>query len=72
MEAFQRNKTIDVRATRDQAATDAALDALRKVATDGGNVMDAILAAVKTYATLGEIIGVMKEEFGIYREENWI
>jgi methylmalonyl-CoA mutase N-terminal domain/subunit len=68
VEEFQRNKTIDVRAERDQAATDAALDALRKVATDGGNVMEPILAAVKTYATLGEICNTLRGVYGEYSE----
>jgi methylmalonyl-CoA mutase N-terminal domain/subunit len=27
---------------------------------------------VRAYATLGEIIGVMKEVFGIYQEPTWI
>ena len=36
-----------------------------------------LAAAIQTgtpilYATLGEIIDIMKDEFGIYREENWI
>jgi methylmalonyl-CoA mutase N-terminal domain/subunit len=34
--------------------------------------MPYILDAVKAYATLGEIIGVMKNVFGIYEEPNWI
>jgi methylmalonyl-CoA mutase N-terminal domain/subunit len=34
--------------------------------------MPYILEAVHAYATLGEITQVMKDVFGIYREENWI
>jgi len=34
--------------------------------------MPPIIEAVRAYATLGEIIGVMKEVFGIYHEPNWI
>ena len=32
------------------------------------NVMPYILDAVKSYATLGEICGVMREEFGEYKQ----
>ena len=53
---------------RDAAATKAALDALGAAARDGSNLMVRILAAVKTRATLGEIVEVLKGEFGEWRE----
>ena len=34
--------------------------------------MPYILDAVRAYATLGEMIGVMKETFGTYEEPTWI
>jgi methylmalonyl-CoA mutase N-terminal domain/subunit len=34
--------------------------------------MPFILAAVRAHATLGEIVGVMKEVFGTYQEPSWI
>jgi len=34
--------------------------------------MPYILDAVRAYATLSEIVGVMKVEFGIYQEPTWI
>jgi methylmalonyl-CoA mutase N-terminal domain/subunit len=34
--------------------------------------MPYILDAVRAYATLGEIIGVMKEVFGTYDEPTWV
>jgi len=34
--------------------------------------MPTILDCVRAYATLGEIIGVMKEVFGVYQEPTWI
>ena len=52
---------------RDNAAVKAALDALEKGCADEKvNLMPLILAAVKTYATLGEICGVMRKVFGEY------
>ncbi len=46
--------------------------AVRDAASSGHNVMPAMMDAVRAYATLGEIIGVMKEVFGTYEEPTWI
>ncbi len=56
-----------MKAKRDNAAVQAALAELKKACADEHeNLMPHILAAVKTYATLGEICGVMREVFGEY------
>jgi methylmalonyl-CoA mutase N-terminal domain/subunit len=34
--------------------------------------MPYILDAVRSYATLGEIIDVMREVFGTYQEPSWL
>lgn len=34
--------------------------------------MPFILDAVRSYATLGEIIDVMREVFGTYQEPSWL
>ena len=57
---------------RDQGRVGQTLDRLRIACQGTENTMPLILEAVHAYATLGEITGVMKEVFGIYREENWI
>lgn len=57
---------------RDGGRVGQALDRLRIACAGTENTMPYILEAVKAYATLGEIIGVMKDEFGTYREDNWI
>jgi methylmalonyl-CoA mutase, N-terminal domain len=58
-----------VRATRDNAATGAALEALRAAsANPRENVMPALLGAVRAYATMGEIMGVFRKVFGEYTE----
>jgi len=44
------------------------LSDLKKAAEDDQNLMPYILACVKEYATLGEIIDTLKEVFGEYRE----
>ncbi len=56
-----------VRAERDGAKAEAALARLRETARGEENLMPAILDAVKAYATLGEICGVLKAEWGDYR-----
>lgn len=64
----QAKKTQAVRAERDQAAVDAALAALKAGAEDESvNLMPLILAAVETYATLGEICNVLRGVFGEYQ-----
>lgn len=57
-----------IRASRDAAAVARALAEVRVAATDRRNVMPAVIAAVRTYATVGEICGVLREVFGTYQE----
>ncbi len=61
-----------VRSERDQGRVGQALDRLRIACQGTENTMPYILEAVRAYATLGEIIGVMKEVFGTYEEPTWI
>ena len=56
------------KANRDQAAVDAALAELARVAADDGqNIMPATIAAAKAGATTGEWSETMREVFGAYR-----
>ncbi|MCC6237350.1 MAG: methylmalonyl-CoA mutase [Dehalococcoidia bacterium] len=55
-----------LRAERDSAAVEASLARLRDAARGQDNLMPVILEAVKTYATLGEMCGVLREEWGEY------
>jgi methylmalonyl-CoA mutase N-terminal domain/subunit len=61
-----------VRAGRDTGCAGQALDRLRIACQGTENTMPYILDAVRAYATLGEIVEVMKEVFGVYAEPNWI
>ena len=58
-----------VKAERDGARAAAALAELERAAREAVNVMPPIIAAVKAYATLGEISDVLRSVFGIYRED---
>jgi methylmalonyl-CoA mutase N-terminal domain/subunit len=63
----QKKHLAELRAKRDNAAVKEALIALEKACKDEEeNLMPYILTAVKTYATLGEICGVMRSVFGEY------
>ncbi len=55
------------RATRDQAAVDAALDDLRRAVVDGDNVMPPSIALAKAGGTTGEWGTLMRELFGEFR-----
>jgi (2R)-ethylmalonyl-CoA mutase len=55
------------RAARDGAGVAAALDALRRAATDGTNVVPASIALAKAGGTTGEWGAVMREVFGEFR-----
>ena len=57
-----------VRSERDSAAAKRALENLHRVAESTENTMPAIIEAVKTYATLGEIMDVFRSVFGDYME----
>jgi methylmalonyl-CoA mutase N-terminal domain/subunit len=58
-----------VKADRDSAAVEAALDRLRREAADAeANLMPALVDAVHTYATEGEIINALADVFGRYVE----
>jgi len=58
-----------VRRDRDGHAVERSLRHVREAARGSDNLMYPLLEAVGAYATLGEIMGVLREEFGEYREE---
>jgi methylmalonyl-CoA mutase N-terminal domain/subunit len=49
---------------RDNKRVEASLEALKRAAVDKGNLMPFILDAVRAYATVGEIVGQLKEIYG--------
>ena len=58
----------DFKEDRDQAAVDKRLEELCEVAKGEGNLLVPIRAALKERATIGEVCGVMRDEFGEYSE----
>ncbi len=67
LEERQKERVAGVRAERNQAAAQTARDRVGQVARDGGNLMPAIIDAVRAYVTLGEISDALRNEFGEYR-----
>ncbi len=68
VESEQRRILAERRAGRDAAAVSDALAGIRAVVRDGGNLVDPLIAAARTEATLGEICGVLRQEWGGYVE----
>jgi methylmalonyl-CoA mutase, N-terminal domain len=68
----QVERLAEVRHTRDNGRVGQTLDKLRVAAQGTENTMPYLLDCVRAYATLGEIIAVMKEVFGIYEESTVI
>ena len=61
-----------LRRSRDNGRVGQTLDRLRIALQGTENSMPCILDCVRAYATLGEIVGVMKEVFGVYEESTVI
>ena len=57
---------------RDDGRVKTALEKVKETATNDCHLMPVLIEAVKTYATLGEIMGVFREVFGEYREETFL
>jgi methylmalonyl-CoA mutase N-terminal domain/subunit len=61
-----------LRRERDSGRVGQALDHLRLACQGTENTMPYLLDCVRAYATLGEIVSVMKNVFGTYNEPTWI
>jgi methylmalonyl-CoA mutase, N-terminal domain len=68
VELEQRRVLTQRRATRDEQLVQKRLQAMVAAARTEENMLPAMLDAVRAEATLGEICGVLKDEWGIYRE----
>ena len=66
IEKTQQEKLQQVKAQRDEKRVTQALQALGNAIDQDGNLMPYIIEAVKCYASLGEICGIMREKWGEY------
>ena len=62
-------KLKKLRAERDNARVESVLSTLRDAAQTEANLMPIFIDAVKAYATLGEICGVLRDVFGEYKQQ---
>jgi methylmalonyl-CoA mutase, N-terminal domain len=68
IERSQVRRLQALRARREGSKTRQALDEVERRARGGENLMPAILAAVESYATVGEISDALRRPFGEYQE----
>ncbi len=68
VERIQVERIKALRERRDNDSVAKRLEALKKAAEGTENLMPPILEAARAYATLGEIIDVLKEVFGEFKE----
>ena len=69
---FEKDKVKELKAlkkSRDQEEVQACLNDIREVIQSEDNVIPVLIKAVKAYVSLGEIIGIMRDIFGEYREQ---
>ncbi|MEY3983777.1 MAG: hypothetical protein RL160_1336, partial [Bacteroidota bacterium] len=62
----QMARLAALKSERNESLTQASLEAVRRAAADGSNLMPPILDAVIHHATLGEISDAMRAVFGVY------
>ena len=59
-----KKEISDLRSQRDEKSLVRALDDLKSMASEGGNLMPATLEAIRSLATVGEVSGALREVFG--------
>ena len=64
----QVNALAQLRNERDENAVQLALSQIQEACINGYNIMPPIIAAAKSFATMGEIVVAMKAEFGEWQE----
>ena len=70
MEDEQVARVRALRARRDNARVGAALEAVREAARGGSNLVPPCLAAVKVYATHGELCDALRDVFGVHTPDS--
>ena len=65
-----KKEISDLRSQRDEKPLVRALDDLKSMASEGGNLMPATLEAIRSLATVGEVSGALREVFGEWQAPN--
>jgi methylmalonyl-CoA mutase N-terminal domain/subunit len=71
IEEQQRERLRTLRSSRDQAAVDAALDALKKAAEGTDNVLYPMKDALRARATVGEVCHALRGVWGVYEPSEY-
>jgi len=66
----QIKKLNEIKDSRNNDQVEDKLKELKKAAEGTENLMPYIIDAVREYASVGEIMNVLKEVFGVYREDS--
>lgn len=72
VQVAQQQRLQGLRAQRDDNAVQQSLAAVGAAANEGANLFPSVLDAVRCYATLGEICGVLREIYGEYQARDLI
>ncbi len=70
-EDVQIRRLREVRSQRDSQATESKLDELKRAAETTANLMPFLVECVRSYATVGEICGTLRQVFGSYTEPDF-
>ena len=62
----QAKRLSGLRSSRDNDVVIKLLDTIQSAAKNGENLFPHVIEAVRARATLGEVMGVLKNEFGTY------
>jgi methylmalonyl-CoA mutase N-terminal domain/subunit len=68
IEERQKAALEELRRTRDSEQVNRSLQRLAETAHSANNLMPAVLDAVESYATLGEISDTLRDAFGVYED----
>ncbi len=72
VETIQKDKLAALKSKRNNGAVKISLENIGSAIDRDVNLMPVIIEAVKCYATIGEICGVMREKWGEYRPVTYI
>jgi methylmalonyl-CoA mutase N-terminal domain/subunit len=68
VEKKQRERLAILKQKRNQMEVDRCIESIRYAAVNGNNLMPVLIDAAENYVTLGEMVNVLKEPFGVYQE----
>jgi methylmalonyl-CoA mutase N-terminal domain/subunit len=72
VETSQKNRVAKLKAERNPEPVQRSLEALALGIDKNENLMPQLIAAVKSYATIGEICGVMRSHWGEFKAPTYI